>query len=59
MVKHGIPNGLPTRLVYRSLYVCFTTFIAVTIPFFGDLMVRGKKRKRENEIYFQKGPAQA
>jgi amino acid permease len=38
MVKRGIPNGLPTRLVYRSLYVCFTCFVACTIPFFGDLM---------------------
>lgn len=38
MVKRGIPNGLPSRLIYRSLYVCLTTFIAVTIPFFGSLM---------------------
>lgn len=38
LVKHRIPNGLPTRLVYRSLYVCFTGFLACTIPFFGDLM---------------------
>lgn len=35
MVKHRIPNGLPSRLVYRSLYVCFTGFLACTIPFFG------------------------
>ena len=35
MVKHRIPNGLPTRLVYRSIYVCFTAFLACTIPFFG------------------------
>ena len=35
LVKHRIPNGLPTRLVYRSLYVCFTGFLACTIPFFG------------------------
>ena len=35
LVKHRIPNGLPTRLVYRTLYVCFTAFLACTIPFFG------------------------
>ena len=35
LVKHRIPNGLPTRLVYRSIYVCFTGFLACTIPFFG------------------------
>jgi hypothetical protein len=38
MVKRRIPNGLPSRLVYRSIYVVLTTFIACTIPFFGDLM---------------------
>ena len=27
-----------TRLVMRSLYVVFTCFVAVTLPFFGDLM---------------------
>ena len=26
------------RLIYRSIYVCLTIFIACTIPFFGDLM---------------------
>jgi hypothetical protein len=39
MVKRGIPNGLPTRLVYRSIYVVLTTFVAISIPFFGSLMV--------------------
>ena len=27
-----------TRLIMRSFYVVFTCFIAVTLPFFGDLM---------------------
>lgn len=39
MVKRGIPNGLPTRLVYRTIYVVIITFVAVSIPFFGSLMV--------------------
>ena len=33
LVKRGISNGLITRLIYRSLYVCFTTFVAVSLPF--------------------------
>jgi amino acid permease len=38
MVKRGIPNGLPSRLIYRSIYVVLITFVAVSIPFFGSLM---------------------
>ena len=38
-VRHRIPNGVPSRLIYRSLYVCLIGFIAITIPFFGSLMV--------------------
>ena len=29
MVRHGISNGLISRLIYRSLYVCLIAFIAV------------------------------
>lgn len=28
MVKHRISNGLPIRLVYRTIYVVLTTFVA-------------------------------
>ena len=28
MVKHRISNGLISRLIYRSLYVCIITFVA-------------------------------
>ena len=38
-VRHRIPNGLFSRLIYRSLYVCLIGFIAISIPFFGSLMV--------------------
>lgn len=31
-------NKLVTRLFMRSLYVVFTCFVAVSLPFFGDLM---------------------
>ncbi|KIZ06857.1 hypothetical protein MNEG_1089 [Monoraphidium neglectum] len=29
---------LPVRLVYRTLYVVFTAFVACLLPFFGDIM---------------------
>lgn len=29
MVRHGISNGLPMRLVYRTIYVVIIAFIAV------------------------------
>lgn len=35
LVKRNIPNGLITRLVYRSLYVGIVGFVGITIPFFG------------------------
>jgi amino acid permease len=38
MVRRRIPNGLVSRLIYRSIYVVLIGFIACTIPFFGDLM---------------------
>ncbi|KAI3796193.1 hypothetical protein L1987_38858 [Smallanthus sonchifolius] len=36
--KYNVPSGLPLRLVVRSTYVAFTLFMAVTFPFFGDLL---------------------
>lgn len=33
-------HEVPLRLVYRSLYVAFTTFIASLLPFFGAFTVR-------------------
>ena len=30
---------LPVRLVYRSLFVAFTTFIAIALPFFSAVRV--------------------
>lgn len=38
MVKHGLGNGVIARLVYRSCYVALTAFVAITLPFFGDLL---------------------
>ncbi|KAL0049119.1 hypothetical protein WJX82_006971 [Trebouxia sp. C0006] len=38
LVKRGVPNGFPTRLVYRTVYIIIVAFIGMTIPFFGDLL---------------------
>ena len=35
MVKRGISNGLPCRLIYRSAYVVIVAFVGITLPFFG------------------------
>lgn len=35
LVKRGVPNGFPTRLVYRTVYIIIVAFIGMTIPFFG------------------------
>lgn len=40
MVKRNIPNGWISRLIYRTIYVIIVAFIAITIPFFGSLLVR-------------------
>ncbi|KAH6558999.1 hypothetical protein KP509_1Z032700 [Ceratopteris richardii] len=36
--KVHLPPGIILRLVTRSLYVAFTCFVGVTLPFFGDLL---------------------
>ncbi|PWZ37031.1 Lysine histidine transporter-like 6 [Zea mays] len=36
--RFRLPRGLLLRLVARSAYVAFTLFVAVTFPFFGDLL---------------------
>ncbi|OEL21603.1 Lysine histidine transporter 1 [Dichanthelium oligosanthes] len=36
--KLRFPPGLALRLIARTTYVAFTTFIAITIPFFGGLL---------------------
>ncbi|KAA6424802.1 MAG: Lysine histidine transporter 1 [Trebouxia sp. A1-2] len=38
LVKRRVPNGFPTRLVYRTVYIIIVAFIGMTIPFFGDLL---------------------
>ncbi|RCV33971.1 hypothetical protein SETIT_7G125900v2 [Setaria italica] len=38
ITRFRVPQGLLLRLVARSAYVAFTLFIAVTFPFFGDLL---------------------
>ncbi|KAK9831658.1 hypothetical protein WJX74_004645 [Apatococcus lobatus] len=38
MAKKGVRCTRIFRLIYRSIYVVLTIFIACTIPFFGDLM---------------------
>lgn len=35
MVQNRISNGLPMRLLYRSVYVILVAFVAITLPFFG------------------------
>ena len=35
LVKHRIPNGFVTRLIYRTSYIVLVAFIAITLPFFG------------------------
>ncbi|KAK1683589.1 hypothetical protein QYE76_044437 [Lolium multiflorum] len=36
--KFRVPRGVLLRLVARSTYVALTLFVAVTFPFFGDLL---------------------
>lgn len=36
--KKGIRNKLFTRVFVRSLFVVFTAFVGISIPFFGDLL---------------------
>lgn len=36
LVKRRVPNGFPTRLVYRTVYIIIVAFIGMTIPFFGQ-----------------------
>ena len=31
LVKRRIPNGLPTRLIYRTIYVVIVGFVAITL----------------------------
>lgn len=38
ITRFRVPQGWLLRLVARSAYVAFTLFIAVTFPFFGDLL---------------------
>ncbi len=38
LVKRGVPNGFPTRLVYRTVYIIIVAFIGMTIPFFGQYL---------------------
>ena len=38
LVKRRIPNGFVTRLIYRTLYIVLVAFVAITLPFFGDLL---------------------
>ncbi|XP_062185174.1 lysine histidine transporter-like 6 [Phragmites australis] len=38
ITRFRVPPGVLLRLVARSAYVAFTLFIAVTFPFFGDLL---------------------
>ena len=40
LVRAGVPNGGLSRVLYRTLYVIMTAFVAITIPFFGSLLVR-------------------
>ena len=35
LVKHRVPNGFVTRLVYRTIYIVLVAFVAITLPFFG------------------------
>lgn len=35
LVKHRVPNGFVTRLVYRTIYIVLVAFIGITLPFFG------------------------
>jgi amino acid permease len=38
MLRRNIKINFPIRFTYRTIYVLFTTFIAITLPFFGDLL---------------------
>eukprot|EP00243_Klebsormidium_subtile_P008750 TRINITY_DN4211_c0_g1_i1.p1 TRINITY_DN4211_c0_g1~~TRINITY_DN4211_c0_g1_i1.p1 ORF type:complete len:482 (+),score=113.59 TRINITY_DN4211_c0_g1_i1:374-1819(+) len=38
MLRKGINNTGIMRITYRTFYVLGTTFLAITFPFFGDLM---------------------
>lgn len=35
LVKHRVPNGFVTRLVYRTIYIVLVAFVGITLPFFG------------------------
>lgn len=43
LVKHNIPNGGFSRVLYRVIYCMVTAFVAITIPFFGALLVTHKQ----------------
>lgn len=38
LVRRGHSNGLLVRIIYRSLYTTFTAFVAISLPFFIDIM---------------------
>ncbi|XP_074581733.1 lysine histidine transporter 2-like [Curcuma longa] len=38
VTKFRLPPGIALRLVARSLYVAFTMFVAIAVPFFGGLL---------------------
>lgn len=38
MLKSGINVNFPIRFGYRTTYVILNTFVAITLPFFGDLL---------------------
>ncbi|KAG6396649.1 hypothetical protein SASPL_142804 [Salvia splendens] len=38
VARFKVTHGLGLRIFVRSTYVAFTTFVAVTFPFFGDLL---------------------
>lgn len=43
-------NKIITRLLMRSLYVAFTCFVAVTLPFFGGKLYGGRLRDSVPDI---------
>ena len=47
LVKRGVPNGFPTRLVYRTAYIIIVAFIGMTIPFFGQYISPLRSRPRQ------------
>jgi amino acid permease len=38
MLRKGVKINFPIRFSYRTMYVIATTFVAITLPFFGDLL---------------------